>query len=100
VGADGELVTENQEIGRELLQAFFPAPPPCEQEEAPAVYNQLPWEPIAKHEVRAAVFRASQDKALGRDGPHSESMEGVMARRRGRNYVALYKITLYRKGTE
>ena len=28
----------------------------------------VPWEPIAKHEVKAAVFRASPDKAPGRDG--------------------------------
>ena len=28
----------------------------------------MPWEPIAKHEVKVAVFRASPDKAPGRDG--------------------------------
>jgi hypothetical protein len=67
-GTDEVLVTENQEIARELLQAFFPTPPPCEHEDAPTSYNQLPWEPIAKHEVQAAVFRASPDKAPGRDG--------------------------------
>ena len=33
-----------------------------------ATYDQLHCEPIAKHEVKAAVFRASPDKALGRDG--------------------------------
>jgi hypothetical protein len=39
----------------------------CEQEDTPTVYSQLHSEPIAKHEVKAAVFRASQDKAPGRD---------------------------------
>jgi len=34
----------------------------------PPSYNQLPWEPIAKHKVEAAVFRASPDKAPRRDG--------------------------------
>ena len=63
-----EFATENHEIRKELLQAFFPTPPPCEQEEDPATYNQLHCEPIAKHEVKAAVFRASPDKAPGRDG--------------------------------
>lgn len=64
---EGEFATENHEIGKELLQAFFPTPP-REQEEDRAVYNQLYCEPIAKHEVKAAVFRASPDKAPGRDG--------------------------------
>ena len=68
-GGQGEVVTKNHNIARELLQAFFPVPLPCEQkEDTMASYNQLPWEPIAKHEVNAAVFRASPDKALGRDG--------------------------------
>lgn len=67
-GTEGEFATENHEIGKELLQAFFPLPPPCEQEEDLAVYNQLHCEPIAKHEVKTAVFRASPDKAPGRDG--------------------------------
>ena len=66
-GTEGEYATENDEIGKELLQAFFPTPLPCEQEETPAIYNQLHYEPIAKHEVKAAVFRASPDKAPGRD---------------------------------
>ena len=33
-----------------------------------ASYNQLLQEPIAKHKVEAAIFRASPDKAFGRDG--------------------------------
>jgi len=33
-----------------------------------ASYNQLLWEPIAKYKVKAAVFRASLDKAPRRDG--------------------------------
>ena len=67
-GPEGGVATEDDEIERELLQAFFPSPPPCEQEETPATYDQLHCEPIAKHEVKAAVFRASPDKAPGRDG--------------------------------
>lgn len=64
---EDETVTENQDIATELLQAFFPTPPPWEPEDALSTYSQLPWKPIAKHEVRAAVFRASPDKAPGRD---------------------------------
>ncbi|RYP14537.1 hypothetical protein DL765_006313 [Monosporascus sp. GIB2] len=67
-GAEDETVTENEDIAREFRQAFFPAPPPCEPEDAPSTYSQLPWEPITKHEVKAAVSRASPDKAPGRDG--------------------------------
>jgi len=67
-GAEDELATENQEIAQELLQAFFPPPPLCEPEDAPSGYSQLPWEPITKDEVKNAVFRASLDKAPGRDG--------------------------------
>ena len=66
-GTEGEYAIENNEIGKELLQAFFPTPLSCEQEDTPTAYNQLHSEPIAKHEVKAAVFRASQDKAPGRD---------------------------------
>lgn len=64
---EGEFMTKNQEIGKELLRTFFPTPPPCEQEDEPVTYNQLPWEPITKDEVKTAVFRASPDKAPGRD---------------------------------
>lgn len=67
-GTNGEVVAENHGIARDLLQAFFPVLPLCKQEEAQAVYNQLLWEPIAKHEFKAVMFRASQDKAPGRDG--------------------------------
>jgi hypothetical protein len=67
-GPEGGVATEDDEIGQELLQAFFPSPPPCEHEETPATYNQLHCESIAKHGVKAAVFRASLDKAPGRDG--------------------------------
>ena len=42
-GMEGEVATENDEIGKELLQAFFPTPPPCEQKDALAAYEQLPW---------------------------------------------------------
>ena len=63
-----EVATENQVIGEEPLRAFFPTPPPCEQEDAPTTYDQLPWEPITKDEVETAVFRASPNKAPGRDG--------------------------------
>jgi hypothetical protein len=63
-----EYATRNGEIGEELLQAFFPTSIPCEQEkENPAIYEQLYSEPIAKHEVKAAMFRANSDKAPGRD---------------------------------
>jgi hypothetical protein len=59
---------ENQDIAQELLNAFFPAPLPCEPEETSSVYSQLPCEPIAKHEVKAAVVQARPDKVPGRDG--------------------------------
>jgi hypothetical protein len=62
------VATENQEIEKELLQAFFSTPLLCEQENTSAAYNQLEWELIAKHEVKTAVFRANSDKAPGRDG--------------------------------
>jgi hypothetical protein len=62
------VAIENREIGKELLQAFFPTPLLCEQENTSAVYNQLAWKPIAKHEVKTAVFRANPDKAPRRDG--------------------------------
>jgi len=67
-GTEDEFVTENQDIAGELLRAFFPPPPSCEPEGAPGGYSQLPWEPITKDEVKNAVFRASPDKAPGRDG--------------------------------
>ncbi|KAF9728557.1 zinc knuckle [Paraphaeosphaeria minitans] len=67
-GPEGGEATEDEEIGRELLRAFFPSPPPCEQEETTATYDQLHCESITKHEVKAAVFRAYPDKAPGRDG--------------------------------
>ena len=65
--SEGEYATENDKIGKKLLQMFFLTLLPCEQEEISAVYDQLHFEPIAKHEVKAAVFRASRDKAPGRD---------------------------------
>jgi hypothetical protein len=65
---DEGYATEDHEIGKELLQTFFPTPPACEDEDTPITYNQLRWEPIIKHEVKAAVFRAKPDKAPGRDG--------------------------------
>ncbi|KAF2259259.1 hypothetical protein CC78DRAFT_475959, partial [Lojkania enalia] len=65
---EGGIATEDEEIGQELLHAFFPSPPLCEHEETPTTYNQLYCEPIAKHKVKAAVFRVNLDKALGRDG--------------------------------
>ena len=68
-GTDDEFVTENQDIADKLLRAFFPPPPSCEPEDAPSGYSQLPWEPIIKDEVKNAVFRASPNKAPGRDGP-------------------------------
>jgi hypothetical protein len=37
-GTEGEYAIENNEIGEELLQAFFPTPPLCEQE-IPVTYN-------------------------------------------------------------
>jgi hypothetical protein len=63
-----EVAIENSEIGKELLQSFFSTPPLCEQENTLTAYDQLTWKPIAKHEVKAAVFRANSDKALERDG--------------------------------
>jgi hypothetical protein len=36
-----EVATENREIGKELLQAFFSIPLPCEQENTSATYDQL-----------------------------------------------------------
>jgi hypothetical protein len=75
---EGEMATEKREIGKELIQAFFPMPPPCEQENTSIVYDQLAWEPIAKHGVKAAVFRANPDKAPG-GWPASKSMERAMA---------------------
>jgi hypothetical protein len=48
-GPDGGVATEDDGIGRELLRAFFPRPPPCEQEEAPATYGQLHCELIGSH---------------------------------------------------
>ncbi|ORY01183.1 hypothetical protein BCR34DRAFT_606026 [Clohesyomyces aquaticus] len=67
-GTDNEFVAENQDVADELLRAFFPAPPSCEPEDAPSGYSQQLWELIAKDEVKNAVFRASPDKAPGRDG--------------------------------
>ncbi|RYP19375.1 hypothetical protein DL766_008456 [Monosporascus sp. MC13-8B] len=67
-GAEDKTITKNKDITRKFRQAFFPAPPPCEPEDALSTYSQLPWEPIAKHEVKAAVSRASPDKAPGKDG--------------------------------
>lgn len=60
-----EVATENQEIEEELLKTFFPTPP---QEDEAVTYKQLPWMHISKDEVKKAVFRASRDKAPGRDG--------------------------------
>ncbi|KAF2261101.1 hypothetical protein CC78DRAFT_608837 [Lojkania enalia] len=65
---EGGIAIEDKEIGQELLYAFFPSPPLCEYKETPTIYNQLYCEPIAKYKVKAAVFRANPDKALGRDG--------------------------------
>ncbi|KAF2199619.1 hypothetical protein GQ43DRAFT_473471 [Delitschia confertaspora ATCC 74209] len=48
---------KNQDMAMAILRAFFRDPPLCVQEDAPASYNQLPWEPIVTHEVEAAVFR-------------------------------------------
>ena len=63
-----EYATRNSEIGKELLQAFFSTSILCEQkEENPAIYEQLYSELIAKHEVKAAVFKANSDKASSRD---------------------------------
>lgn len=67
-GTEDEYATENHDIGNEFLRTFFPTPPTCEHEEGPTVYDQLHFEPVAKHEVKAAVFRVSPDKAPGRDG--------------------------------
>jgi hypothetical protein len=39
VGTEGEYVIENCDIAKELLYTFFPALPPCEQEEVQANYN-------------------------------------------------------------
>ena len=66
-GTEDEFVTENQGIAEELLRAFFPAPPSYEPEEAPSGYRELPWVPIAKDEVKNAVFRTSPDKTLGKN---------------------------------
>ncbi|KAF2190969.1 hypothetical protein K469DRAFT_696734 [Zopfia rhizophila CBS 207.26] len=67
-GMEGDFATEDHDIVRELLQAFSPALPPCEQEEnVLASYNELLSEPIAKHKVKTAVFRASPDKAPERN---------------------------------
>jgi hypothetical protein len=70
-GTEDEYATENQDIAEELLQAFIPAPPSCEPEDTPSGYSQLPWEPIAKDEVKNAVFRASPDKAPGQESASS-----------------------------
>lgn len=55
----------------------IPTPPPCEQEDAPAAYDQLQWEPITKHEVKAAVFQASPNKAPSSDSLPTRVWRGL-----------------------
>jgi len=65
---EGEILTDEKDIASGLLQSFFPptAQPEIIQEQTYS--RQLPCHPLQKFEVRAAIWRASMDKAPGPDG--------------------------------
>jgi len=71
-------VSDDGAIADELLKSFFPPtaqptggtlPPPTQQ--------QLPWEPLQRHEIKQALWAANQDKAPGPDGLPTRVWKGV-----------------------
>jgi len=64
----GETLTNEKDIASGLLQSFFPPTAQPEVTQGQTYSRQLPCHPLQKFEVRAAIWRASMDKAPGPDG--------------------------------